>query len=865
MRLFTQRELERYSYHELYEICREEKIVQALDGQQTRQELINLLLKYRGEKPKYAISKYKENGIDRLQYLFDDKLGVELHDNYKIKIPNKITFYKDINLTEEDNYEVILPDFMNCSNAYLVNSNNYLCGIFSLKKDIGKKDTYYIESKKDFFRLDGLKNKNYSLIFFNDVDSKAIFNCYYELNDKIFPFKLDYYKIKLHTLEIKELEESKSVLCIDFGTTNTAAGCYLDPNYVDELPLNDILNKSIELNEINYLRFPVTRGKYSKVLPTTVYVHEIKENGKVDFIYGHEVDRKLKKNSYLLDGTIFYGIKKWVHDYKDREKIFDESGRTDYIERSTVIKAYIEHVIERAMYQFKCKFKKLYISSPVKLKYKFLEMFQEILPNYEILSDNVLDEGMAVLYNTIDKQMKKNLYDIGDEYKALIIDCGGGTTELCSCKFEIDEDDISYNLNMTTTYENGEDSFGGNNLTYRIMQYIKIILAKYYNNKIDIDNDVNTLFDFDNDRIFRLIDNNGITHIYDKLDMEYEKSERIIPTKFKNHEHKTTGDYKKIKNNFYFLWNIAELIKKDFFESDEIIRAKFSNLKCRVEEDLHIVKLNKWNINVMDDGNLKTMESFPNKVFNIREITKLINGDIYELLRKFLASYYETGELFDYSIVKLSGQSCKINVFKDVLKEFIPGRIIEFNKKKPDELKEENLDFKLECLQGVIKFLHSKRFGEVKVDIKNDIPLVPYSVIGRLYNGKEKVLLESSQKADMNLGSISKPASVLELKLLVKNSENELKREYIYSNREHNYEELDEQEILEIFDYKISQEDTDSINNGVTKFFTYTDESNWGFYVHPVKREDDQLYLGRKRYYPFESPMADVSFFNGLH
>ncbi len=95
-------------------------------------------------------------------------------------------------------------------------------------------------------------------------------------------------------------------------------------------------------------------------------------------------------------------------------------------------------------------------------------MFQQLLPEYTIETDHALDEGMAVLYNTIANQIEKNQFLDNEEYHALVIDCGGGTTDLSSCRFQIRDNRISYKLDIQTTYENGETNFGGNNITYRI-------------------------------------------------------------------------------------------------------------------------------------------------------------------------------------------------------------------------------------------------------------------------------------------------------------------------------------------------------------------------------------------------------------
>ena len=71
----------------------------------------------------------------------------------------------------------------------------------------------------------------------------------------------------------------------------------------------------------------------------------------------------------------------------------------------------------------------------MKQKPLFVKLFQEILPDYRLESENMLDEGVAVLYNTISTLIKEKQYQDGETYRGLIIDCGGGTTDLSSCRF----------------------------------------------------------------------------------------------------------------------------------------------------------------------------------------------------------------------------------------------------------------------------------------------------------------------------------------------------------------------------------------------------------------------------------------------
>ena len=49
------------------------------------------------------------------------------------------------------------------------------------------------------------------------------------------------------------------------------------------------------------------------------------------------------------------------------------------------------------------------------------------------------------------------------------------------------------------------------------------------------------------------------------MNLEYEKYENVIPTKYSQFETKMSEEYQKIRNNFYMLWEAAENLKKEFF------------------------------------------------------------------------------------------------------------------------------------------------------------------------------------------------------------------------------------------------------------------------------------------------------------
>ncbi len=79
------------------------------------------------------------------------------------------------------------------------------------------------------------------------------------------------------------------------------------------------------------------------------------------------------------------------------------------------------------------------------------------------------------------------------------------------------------------------------------------------------------------------------------------------------------------------------------------------------------------------------------------------------LVKRFIEPLYEDGRLDEYAIMRLTGQSCKIGLFREALKEFIPGKVIESSKRSTFE--EEDYSLKLMCLDGAIKYIRDKRFG----------------------------------------------------------------------------------------------------------------------------------------------------------
>jgi hypothetical protein len=104
----------------------------------------------------------------------------------------------------------------------------------------------------------------------------------------------------------------------------------------------------------------------------------------------------------------------------------------------------------------------------------------------------------------------------------------------------------------------------------------------------------------------------------------------------------------------------------------------------------------------------------------------------------------------------------------------------------------------------------------------------------------------------------------LEIEFYLKSSEGVLRQKYVYYNNFDEYEVILPEEITARYEGKVFQEDTDTIRNGEIRFFLFAHDKNWGFHVVPVARKDEQLLIGKKKFFSFEDDLSELDFFDGL-
>ncbi len=855
---YKEKDLRLMTTFQLREICNKEKLVKSIINPLDKEELIRLIMKYRGEKESKLIKNYLVGGIERVERFLSRSNKEEINNRY-IDYPGKITIYESLALEIYDNYILRSSEKLEEGNVLLVDSNYKICTIFNVKKLVqNNKEEYYL-IKGEYIEARESESKHYSLLFFSEKDSEIIYDTYEGDNIEV-DYNIKFISLPILQFEVKPLKETKMPLAIDFGTSNTTAGIYIDKEIFPGLNENLTDNgeyADYENDKVKFVKI-INESKedleITPLIPSIVGVKNIKED-EIEYVFGYDAMLEARRR-YVDDGmSLFYDIKRWISDFEKSEKVIDVKNKTTFIKRKDIIKAYLEYIISLAQQRFKCKFKNIYISCPSKQKYKFHTLFKDVLSDYTVESSNILEESAAVLYNTISDLIEKKKYVQGEWYKALIIDCGGGTTDLTGCSFSISNSRVSYRLDIETSYENGDTDFGGNNLTFRILQLIKILMANALSNsKSELKKAIIDEFNID---IFRFIDKSGINELYETLNEEYEKAEAVIPTKFQLYETRSKEDYCKVRSNYYFLFDLAEEVKKLFFSNPDILKVLLTS-KEETSLDENIINFDKWKLSYINKGTLQVVKEAPSITLSIYEIETLIKGDVYNIIKKFLEKLYENDELYDYSLIKLTGQSCKVDIFRDALKEFIPGKIIEINKSKK-EVKEE-YELKLSCLKGALKYLYDKNFGYADINIESKKPTLPYLLTAYTHAGEQKTLIKGRE---INKGVISRFMDRILLKLYLKDSNDNVKYEYNYQFNEEELEKTNAKKIGERYP-NINQHETDNIENNEVKFFVWEEEELWGFYVLAILRKEEELYIGQEKFFYFENDKWERNFFDGL-
>ncbi|MGL6219299.1 MAG: hypothetical protein ACRC36_14785, partial [Lacrimispora sphenoides] len=384
--------LEKMTTFQLKEICRMEKLVMPSGSCMDREVLLRLILRFRGQKDYRHIDAECEGGLERLQDFFDRNL-IDVRFDQQVRIPGTMVIYRGTGLNELDHYKVESDMTLYEGNLLLIDENFRIYTCFYIKE---VENTFYLFQGKELRILPLGKHQYFILYFPNERDSEFLYDCY-QGDHTFVPGHMDGIRIPLLDIEVREVAETDLPLVIDFGSSNTTMGICLPDGSVK-----------------------IARAGKQSVIPSVIGVEECREGGH-GFKFGNDA-LAMGGQGYLdEDVPVFFDIKRWISDSERMENVVLKSGFKYQIPRRDMLKAYLEYLIDLAKQQFKCQFKNIQFLAPIRQKEKFRELFEDLLPEYHVNCE--LDEGMAVLFNSIYGMVNENRYERGRWYHALIIDC----------------------------------------------------------------------------------------------------------------------------------------------------------------------------------------------------------------------------------------------------------------------------------------------------------------------------------------------------------------------------------------------------------------------------------------------------------
>lgn len=807
---YKQSELEKMTTFHLREICRKERLVVPSDKNTDREALIRFIMRFRGRREYRHIKEGAGEGLENIQ-AFLDKNDIHFIKEPRVMVPGTIVLYQGTEMNELDGCKVTFEEKGCClGNLLLVDEGFRLYTCFYLQEAGGE---VYLFKGKDV-ELRPLEKHQYSILYFpKPKDSEFLYDCYYGSRVSV-PGYMEAVRVPLLDIQEREIPKVNLPLVIDFGSSNTTMGMFLPDGST---------------------RIAMVNGE--SMIPSVIGVRE-KDGGGAEFLFGFGARDKNRENYRDEDTAVFYDIKRWVSDPDRMESVVLRSGCKYQFPRKKMLRAYLDYLLELARQQFKCSFANIQMLAPIRQKEKFGRLFKELLPEYHV--DCELDEGMAVLFHSIHGLIQKKGCQEGRWYHALVIDCGGGTTDLTSGRFCIENTRVSYIVDLETRYENGDTNFGGNNLTYRILQLLKLRITEGLG--------------FLDQKSFPRDGAEDGAGIWGLLERRYAQAEEWLPTRFKEYEDTSREQYFFVKNNYYYLFELAEQVKKEFFRSKSRYVLKISTEKTEKEGEIF---LDKWKLSLLLGGRFEHFARPLEFHVYLNEMEEILRPDIYGLMERFLDKKFEAGELSEYEMIKLTGQSCRSPLFLEALKQYVPGKRILGTGKG-----ETGAEFKMCCLQGALAYFLDRKLGYMKVNENYQVGSLPYEIMAFTHENKEKILIRSLDRED-HIGCISRFCIGNQLDLYLNDDQGRRLKTYYFEYRTSDFRKTTQEEIDREYQGTVIQEETDTILEGEMKFFVWISRQRWGFVVLPVLRDQEVLYIGNEAFFDFEDDTWELNFFDG--
>ncbi|WP_067320156.1 transcriptional regulator [Streptobacillus felis] len=407
---------------------------------------------------------------------------------------------------------------------------------------------------------------------------------------------------------------------------------------------------------------------------------------------------------------------------------------------------------------------------------------------------------------------------------------------------------IEYVLNM---YDE-EIVIKDENLNSRIVKfydlYIKFI--KYYVNKIEYkikqkienviilkneEDSTNNYYSLECINNLKYFNGKDREYTYILSDLEYFK---IIYVKHNVKNNKVTYKLNITaqvihENNFLTEFNFLNLVIEYLKNNKESIFENSINMFKYLKEnkDIEISVSKEYDIKIREEAKLLVKNYFKN--IEMKESRDLDDIIVY-LSFKSIYSFFDNFKIIDilkkFSNIKLAGKLVHTSSFIEVLKEFIPGKIIDYKKEVNES----------EIFEIIDDFEKKKSKGNISLEYKY-IPL-KYDII-LSYNNylSEKIKIISFYENITNFIDKDKNTIFVELNVekIYQFKENVYNNVKIYLPEK--YIELDENELLRTDELGIKDIELDEVINDIVRIFFSFSKKNIIRLCY-VKRNEDQLY-----------------------
>ena len=130
---YFKEDLELMTLYKLREICRKEKIISGIINPLDKEELIRLILRYRGGYEGLLIKNENKKGKERLENLIKNTNHKQFLENNLLNYNSKIVVYKGLATKFYDEITLKYNELFVNTNA-LVISENKVCAIFNVEK-----------------------------------------------------------------------------------------------------------------------------------------------------------------------------------------------------------------------------------------------------------------------------------------------------------------------------------------------------------------------------------------------------------------------------------------------------------------------------------------------------------------------------------------------------------------------------------------------------------------------------------------------------------------------------------------------------------------------------------------------------------